>query len=671
MSAPASTPRATPASPATSGPAQPDAIRVIATLPRHGNGITSLVRRDPARGRVVVRWFEGPFGGRMGAEFVELATGHVTAWDVDPEVADTIRLGEPDPAIVARWHREVLGEAPGPIFGLEYPNRESQLVQRDAAGAHPVVRDTHSFDSGAVTPGSGGRIAWATYVPRFSSHALAIAGIDPPTARPTYLRDAPSPRYLAWSADGATLYAKTSEKLGDGVVATGALLPATRDCFVKIDAATAEVTPVRCSVAPEEMSIAYDARRTRAAIITRRRDELANDIELVALPSGESLGAVANVDLLNDVVGVGGALDASGRLIAPAVSEGIAIVDIVGKKQWHLADRRFYLDVATAGELDGERWLAVGANMTAGWDAQVPELVMIDLAAATTRAPRRLASVQAGVPDPELPVRTAADRFWERATPCAAGQRLVSRAAIAGTEHACVDRRGARAGAYAIIDGDVWSVRGAYRRGERDGTWTYYSHGAPIVEMHLVAGQQEGRLRGWYADGQRMYDATLRGGRADGAVAYWHPGGHLARAGTFANGDQVGTWCQWSARGVLVSEATYADNKLVGTSRTYRDTGVRRDEVDWGPNQTRLWERTYDEAGRLQRALGYRGDENVADRVYWPDGRLRMRGDYRNHRADGEEEYWSEDGRHVEMCLRHGQRTRGRCGDQPSPDSRP
>lgn len=658
MSSPASTRRATPRSVQPSDRHQP--IRVIAKLPQHGDSFSSFVRHDPASGRVVVHWYVGTLGGRTGADFVDLATGTVTPWGIDPVVVDRMRFGDPQPELLARWHREVLGEAPGPIVRIEYPNGESQVVQRDGDGAHPIVRDTQSFDAGELAQSSGA-IAWRTYVRRFRAHALAIAPIADPTATPTYLRDVPQPKYLAWSDDGATLYGTSSEKLGDAVVLTGALLSTYRDCFVRIDVATSEVTPVRCTVQPETMSIAYDKKRTRAAIITTRRDGRVVDIELVALPSGEKLGALANVDTVGVGIGTYGALDSMGRLIIPGSVRGITVVDIAGAKAWYIDDQRGYFQITTAEQLDAERWFALGTNAQAGWDKRFPELVMIDLAAVTASPPRRLAPAPTGTPDPELPAHTAADRFWERATPCAAGQHLASRRAIAGTEHACLDRSGTRAGAFAVVDGDTWHVLGTYRSGKRHGTWTYYSHGTPILQMGLVAGQQQGLLRGWYRDGQRMFDVRMRSGVPDGPVSRWYPSGQLALVGTFANDAKVGSWREWYPSGVLASEASYANRKLVGLARAYRPNGVRREEVEWGPNQERLWERMYDEAGRLEREIGHPDKEHVIDRLYWPDGRLRMRGTYTADRANGSEEHWSEDGSVHETCVRNHKRTEGRC----------
>jgi antitoxin component YwqK of YwqJK toxin-antitoxin module len=640
---------------------------VIARLPDHGPRVlTRVLRYEPTSGRAVLWWKQGAFAGRTGIDFVDVTSGTVTSLDVDPVDADVVDSGigleghalEEWAPLIARWHHEIRAEA-GPIVAIEYPQGEAQVVQRDPDGTHPIVRDVDSFDAGDLARGSGGQLAWSTYARRHGQHVIALANTATPSTPPVFLVNAPSPHSLAWAADGSALFAVTRESVGRGVVSTGALLDVHRDCFVRIDPASNVVTPLRCSIEPAELSVAYDLTRTRAAVITARADRGAVDVELVALPSGESLGALANVEEPGSVTGLRGVVDAHGRLVAPALTgRGVAVIDVIAGKAWRTNDALTGLEVAEAARVDDHRWVAVRNELG---DAPRAELVIVDTDAITALPPRAPIASPHGVVDPRLPVATAADRFWELPSPCPRGATLVATVSPAGTEHACLDPRGARVGRYAVVDGDRWLVRGRYAGGQRDGTWTYGARGHALLEMTLVRGRQHGPLRGWYADGQRRFTVTMRDGDADGRLRQWHPTGGLERDGTYARGEQHGSWRTWQPDGHPRSEAVYADDKLVGTSRSYRDDGIVREEIDWDANH-RVALREYDETGALAREQRYVDDEVRVSRWYFPTGQIHQESEYRNNRPDGAERMWQPDGTLVyDKCVRDGIRTPGPC----------
>lgn len=125
----------------------------------------------------------------------------------------------------------------------------------------------------------------------------------------------------------------------------------------------------------------------------------------------------------------------------------------------------------------------------------------------------------------------------------------------------------------------------------------------------------------------------------------------------FRDGKRNGIQRTFDSGGRLVSEVTYADDREAGLTRHYHANGKLKRETDIAQRDQDSLTHDYDEQGRLasitcgrqvtapagRGACRYR-DHTGALETYWPDGKLRTRGQFRSGLLDGVFEHFGRDG---------------------------
>lgn len=175
-----------------------------------------------------------------------------------------------------------------------------------------------------------------------------------------------------------------------------------------------------------------------------------------------------------------------------------------------------------------------------------------------------------------------------------------------------IDEEGNRSGPWKdFSSGGVLIAEGVYTNSRRTGTWKFYN--------------ESGRLEqaGQYSNG-----------RIDGTWRWYYPSGELLREEDYYQGRRDGNYAEYSRTGEIIAQGTYADGERNG---------------DWKIN-------TGDNTEEGTYLLGLR---NGQWRSWYPDGRLRFRGEYKQGNPDGHHILYYDNGRPREdMYYRNGLRTK-------------
>ncbi len=171
--------------------------------------------------------------------------------------------------------------------------------------------------------------------------------------------------------------------------------------------------------------------------------------------------------------------------------------------------------------------------------------------------------------------------------------------------------------------------------GNRNGAWKDYSpEGTVIAEGNYTASRRSGNWKFYNAAGKLEQAGSYSNGRIDGTWRWYYPEGELLREEEYYQGRRDGSYVEYARSGDIIAEGLYADGEQNGPWMV--TTGDSREEGEY--------------------LLGLR---HGTWKSFYPDGKLRFRGDYRQGNPDGRHTYYYEHGRpREERYYRNGLRVK-------------
>jgi hypothetical protein len=168
------------------------------------------------------------------------------------------------------------------------------------------------------------------------------------------------------------------------------------------------------------------------------------------------------------------------------------------------------------------------------------------LAFATKTGVSREQPARPGVPGP-----TAAELGMD-ALECAAGARAVHTRTEQFCALATADKT-VRHGPAVRWSDDTPPVRqatGAYRQGQRHGTWVeWYPSQKPRSQVQYIEGKPRGSQKRWFESGALQVAGEFVDGAQHGLWVSYFEDGRKAEAGEYWMGNRQGSWTGWHASG--------------------------------------------------------------------------------------------------------------------------
>ncbi len=183
-------------------------------------------------------------------------------------------------------------------------------------------------------------------------------------------------------------------------------------------------------------------------------------------------------------------------------------------------------------------------------------------------------------------------------------------------------------------DGALRSVI-EYKGTVQDGTAVYYDpSGVKTLELTMVKGKKEGRLRTFFfngniqteeyyhndllngiqttynQDGVKLTEIEFRDGVMNGSYKEWHERDILKCSGQYADGQWDGHWEYYDMRGFLVAEGDYV--KGCGDQINYTDTGILYKKTHFENGAKNGEEVYYDSQGNISKTIVYKDDRMVS-----------------------------------------------------------
>ncbi len=190
------------------------------------------------------------------------------------------------------------------------------------------------------------------------------------------------------------------------------------------------------------------------------------------------------------------------------------------------------------------------------------------------------------------------------------------------------------------------SVRGAFDKGKKDGTWEFYSYEGNLEKRVTY---QSDSLNGEYLVMNTTTDTLTFGnyqlGQKQGFWKWFTQDGNLDMHGYFKEGKQDSTWHYYFSNGQLSYEAHYNTDLRTGNwiyfypnGALYR-TGSYENDLRKGH-----WQTWYEDSTLLMSGTYELGKEEGEWFNYWENGRLKDKTTFENGLLDGEWKSFSPEG---------------------------
>lgn len=198
-------------------------------------------------------------------------------------------------------------------------------------------------------------------------------------------------------------------------------------------------------------------------------------------------------------------------------------------------------------------------------------------------------------------------------------------------------------------DGDTYYPNGqkeshyTYRNDKLEGEYLeYYADGILKSKTSYKEGLRDGPFEEYYGNGTLRQKGEYDSDNATGAWTYLHMNGKPEKRGQFIAGNPQGTWSYYDLRGNLIEERTFdEEGNIHGENVIYSNDRVHFTlTYDHGKIVGVVY---LDAAGE---EISRSGDPSgtFEARGYFPDGRLRFEGGYREGKADGKWTYYFRSG---------------------------
>jgi len=171
--------------------------------------------------------------------------------------------------------------------------------------------------------------------------------------------------------------------------------------------------------------------------------------------------------------------------------------------------------------------------------------------------------------------------------------------------------------------------------GNRNGLWKDFSAGGVLVaEGSYNANRRTGAWQFYNAAGRLEQAGSYSNGRIDGTWRWYYPDGELLREEDYYQGKRDGSYTEYSRTGEIIAQGAYADGERNGVWKV--TTGDNTEEGEY--------------------LLGLRNGEWKS---WYPDGKLRFKGEYKQGNPDGHHVLYFENGRPKEdRYYKNGFRTK-------------
>ena len=171
--------------------------------------------------------------------------------------------------------------------------------------------------------------------------------------------------------------------------------------------------------------------------------------------------------------------------------------------------------------------------------------------------------------------------------------------------------------------------------GNRTGPWKDFSPGGTLIaEGNYTTNRRTGPWKFYNSSGRLEQAGAYSSGRIDGTWRWYYPEGELLREEDYYQGKRDGSYTEYTRTGEIIAEGSYADGERNGLWKV--TTGDNTEEGEY--------------------LLGLRNGEWKS---YYPDGKLRFKGSYRQGNPEGHHTVYFENGRTKEdRYYRNGFRTK-------------
>ena len=185
-----------------------------------------------------------------------------------------------------------------------------------------------------------------------------------------------------------------------------------------------------------------------------------------------------------------------------------------------------------------------------------------------------------------------------------------------------------------------------YKYGKRSGSLsTWYKNGKIETFSEFKDGILNGEYNAWYDNGNKMYEIFFKNNKRHGTRIDYHPNGKPSELKNYINGLQVGEYKVWNDNEKLLIDNMYDDTGKYIKIKQYNNSGYLELEKTLLNDGIYELKRYYESTGKLHyRVMIIDGKWNGEYTSYWCNGNICTKCYYKNHKLDGEWEYWNEDG---------------------------
>ena len=171
--------------------------------------------------------------------------------------------------------------------------------------------------------------------------------------------------------------------------------------------------------------------------------------------------------------------------------------------------------------------------------------------------------------------------------------------------------------------------------GNRTGPWKDFSPGGTLIaEGNYTTNRRTGPWKFYNSSGRLEQAGAYSSGRIDGTWRWYYPEGELLREEDYYQGKRDGSYTEDTRTGEIIAEGSYADGERNGLWKV--NAGDNTEEGEY--------------------ILGLRNGEWKS---YYPGGKLRFKGNYRQGNPEGHHTLYFENGRTKEdRYYRNGFRTK-------------
>ena len=171
--------------------------------------------------------------------------------------------------------------------------------------------------------------------------------------------------------------------------------------------------------------------------------------------------------------------------------------------------------------------------------------------------------------------------------------------------------------------------------GNRTGPWKDFSPGGTLIaEGNYTTNRRTGPWKFYNSSGRLEQAGAYSSGRIDGTWRWYYPEGELLREEDYYQGKRDGSYTEYNRTGEIIAEGSYADGERNGLWKV--NAGDNTEEGEY--------------------ILGLRNGEWKS---YYPGGKLRFKGNYRQGNPEGHHTLYFENGRTKEdRYYRNGFRTK-------------